>query len=866
MADFEVSGQASMDPDKLVGDITTVIDKLDELSAKIDEVGIKIDELADKSIDVTVNIIGQDKLDELILFLDDIESHDYQVNIKLNIEGMDEFDATKLKIDELEAAPHDVDIKVKTDGADTATSEVDALGKALDGEKKKADDAKNSTDGLSFSMMMLAPAVAPLASILLSTAGGALGLGAAFATMIPPLALAAYGTDQVYQSVSKVWTGLNAATQAALLNSQSMQQSIGILDKNSAAFKAMDTSMQHAVLQYTFLEQQLAAFKKTMEPVTTVIFANAIGLLAQMIGILTPAAMTAGTALGALLEDFSNRLNDPVFQKFFKDMASNIGTLVTVWGNAIMNIVEGLTSIIDAFMPLGVSMSTGFNEMTVKFDTWAQHVGESKGFKQFVSTVEADGPIILNILGQVVGIIVKLVAALGTSPVDTGVLKFLDTLLQHLNSFMGANPGLVRVESTLALIGIAAAKFGPALAGALSFIATPVGAIVAALALLAIGFLYMYNTSEKFRQWVDNSFGPGLKKLEGVFAGVKQWAISIWPDIQKIWQIYGANILKIILDVWNYIVGIISGAVKVVEGIIDLFTGILTGHWSLAWKGIQKILEGVWEMIQTATKTALNIVLQLLDMFVKWLSSMFLNVIKTIGGFFAGLYSTVTTWIANMISRVISDVVQWMTNMASSIANGVGTVINWFTSLPGKILNAIGNLGSLLWNAGVQVITGLINGFTSMLGSVQNWFGGLMNDILSWKGPPSKDAVFLHDSGALLIQGLIDGMESKYTKVQSSLNGLTKNIGNTFGQKFTTDISAQLNASMGGMGLGGGAMSGAMPGGSGGNTMSFANGAIQIYNAVPETAGTTLTRVLQNQSSFGMLQGAMGTPPAAKAL
>jgi phage-related protein len=46
----------------------------------------------------------------------------------------------------------------------------------------------------------------------------------------------------------------------------------------------------------------------------------------------------------------------------------------------------------------------------------------------------------------------------------------------------------------------------------------------------------------------------------------------------------------IIMGVWDNIKGIIHGAIKVIQGIILVFTGIFTGNWKTLWKGIKDIL------------------------------------------------------------------------------------------------------------------------------------------------------------------------------------------------------------------------------------------------------------------------------------
>jgi phage-related protein len=858
IADFEVTGEASIDPDQMVEDIDAILDKLDELAEKLDEIDATIDEMADKGIEIEVEIVGQDKLDELKLFLDDIEDHEYIVTITVEVEGNDKLDELRLDLDELEDTPHEIDVKLND--ADLADDEakLDALNGQLDETEKKMDSAKDSSD--EFSLSMLAPLLAPLSAGILSLVGGVGGLASAFGTMAAPVGLAAYATDQLYTSVSTLYSGLTATVQAQLLASNSMKQSIDILDKNSSAFKAMSSSEQDAALQYIFLKQQLDAFQNEIQPEAATILSAGLNLLAQSIGLLTPAAISAAEAIGEVIQDLSNRLNDPTFTKFFKDMDNDVQLLVSDWGNGIVNIIEGLTALLDAFLPLGVQMSGGFDNMTKSFDTWAQKLATSEGFHKFIQTVETDGPKILTILGEVVHIISNIVGALGEQGLNTKFFDDLATDLGKISNFTSTNQGLTAMAGDLVLVGAAAVKLGPALAPLLSFIASPIGLAVVAIVGLAVGFLEAYNNSKTFRNWVQQNLIPLLNTLESDVKQVKQWFVSIWPDIQKVWQMYGRNIMNIIVTDLTFIVNTITNIMNAIEGIIDIALGILTGNWSLTWKGIKKVFGSIWNEIVSAASTSMSNLENELEMAWTMVSKDVSNLWVEVKEIFTRNFDTIETDVIGFFNQLVNDAGQWTTDFENAIKRGINDVVTFFEQLPGKVLGAIGGTGTLLYNIGVQIMDSLLNGLESMLNDVESFFSKLTSWIPDLKGPPEKDKTLLYDNGALIIGGLIDGMESKYSQVGSSLGGLTKTIGNTFGSKFTTDIQAQVNASLKSVGTNQGLSGGASAAASGSGTVNVNAGAIQITNSVPEKASVSLTKLLQNGSKLGMLQAPIGSP------
>lgn len=858
MADFEVTGEASIDPDHMIEDVEALIDKLDELEVKLDELDAKLDELSGKDVRLEVVIEGQDKLDELMLFLEDLDSHDYTVKIRVDVEDKKSLDDLYIELLEMELHDHNVRVKVGVDGSADAIAKLEAVNAAADDTSKKMDKAGKSSEGFSFSLMMLAPLLAPLSAGIISLVGGVGGLAAIAGATAVPLGAFGLAVKGVYGDITTLAGGLNAATTAALDNSSSFTKSYAILEKNSAAFRNMNSSMKDVTVQYFLLQNSVRGFEQAVQPEATQALSIGFGILRDAIKSLTPAAIEAGEQLDGVLQDLHDRLQDPTFKKFFTDATNDVGLFVADWGDGVVNIVEGVAAILDAFLPLGVDMSNGFDSMTQKFDTWAQHLGQSEGFKKFVATVEKDGPVILNILGQLVRIIANVVGALGEQGGNSGFLQFLDKMLKALSGFTSTHQGLTAAAADLGLVGAAAIKLGPALGPIMDFLMTPVGAVVGVLVALGAAFFIAYQKSKQFHDWVDANLGPLWAKLIKDIQQFKQWAISIWPEIQEVWDKYGSNIENIIKDHFGFIVTFIGGVLKIIEGIVDLFVGILTGKWGLAWNGIVKILTGVWSIIEGMFLEMFQLGTQIFEMLWKVITTNASTAWSKIEGLFTTYTVRIIGDVARFFTNIVSSAITGMVQFASSIATHIAQVGTWFAQLPGKILGWLGDLGGLLVQAGKNIISGLINGIESMFGPLESVF----NDLTSWipdlKGPPEKDKQLLHNAGQLLIQGLIDGMESKYSAVENSLGGLTKSIGGTFGTQFTTDISAQLNAQMSRANMG------ALSGGAqqGGNVI-FNSGAIQISNPTPETPSTTIARVQGTMAKTGMLQAPAGLPAFA---
>lgn len=904
IVDFRVEGSASLDPAQIITDVDEIIKKLDELKDKVDETDLKLDELAHKQVDIEVLVNGEDKLTELRAVIDELDTKTHTLTVGVEIRDYDKLLLLRSSLDEMDAADHTAKIDIEIhgeeeldilrgqlfdlrDGEHTVTVNVDIEGfdgvmaklvaldeelkrkkddlgnltKGLDDTSKSADKNSNSANKLKFSWLMLAPALIPLLPLVSILAGGILGLASAFFTMSVPLAGLAFSVKGFLSDFSNVESGLSQQAQTALDAANSYQDIYNVLQANSAAFQQMDPLEQAAAVNYEQLKHALSDFQSAVEPAVLPMLVQGFTLIEQVLGYLAPMVSTAATAVGKFLGDFANRLRDPVFQKFFTDVEKNLGTFVTDWLTGFLNIFEGFTALMDAFMPLGLKMSGGFVSMTQSFDTWAQHLSQSKGFHDFVAFVEKEGPILLNVLGQVVILIGHLFTAIGSNAAAGGLLTTLDHILKTLNGFMSAHPGMSHIVADLTLMGVAAWKLAPALGPIISFLSTPVGAVAGAIVAVGAAFFYAYTHVKTFHDWVDKNLGPmwtGLVKDAQQFVDFFK---KMWPDLEQVWKTYGGHIENIIKDDFGFVITFLENAMKILEGIFEIADGILTGNWSKIWDGIKKIFEGFFGDIFAYAKMIFNNFINAVEAFGRMLWDLFKTPLDAIGRYFRSTWDSAVAGVEAFFDQILRDVQGWGSSFFNAIGRWVDQAGTWFSNLPGNIQKWLGNLSLLLWNAGVQIIDGLVSGVKSRVESalkpVMNWVTGLIHDL---KGPPSKDKVLLYSNGQLIINGLINGMESLYPKLSSSLGGLTKNIENTFGKQYSASISARINTAVqdANFAVRAYGQGGQLPSQPSGAQVNFAAGSIVVNNPKQEQPGITLTRVLQGAAKFGTIQAPVG--------
>jgi phage-related protein len=857
IVDFRVEGKASMDPDTLIRDVEEILAKLDEMHDSVSRLDVALDRLSHKDIAVELQIAGQEQLDRLELVLDKMEAP-HTLGVDVNVDGEDKLAVLDAALDDLDKRAKDISLKVSVDGALKSVADLEAVDKELNQKQKDLDKTSKSLDGFKFSWGMLLPVLTAAVPILFSAGAGIIALAGAAAVMAPGLLGVALAAGPAIQALSTLTKGMSAASQAALDSASSYDQIYNILNKNSAAFKKMSGDMQALAVGWVQLKNAYTGFQKAVDPAVLPMLQQGFELLRTVLSGLPALVNPAAAALQSMILDFETRLKDPVFQSFFQDAKKYMYQFVTDWGTGILNIIEGITALLHAFMPVSVDISDGFLRMTESFDKWAQSVGKTKGFQDFIAYVRKEGPVVLNTLGQLVILLAKVAGAL--TGMGGGALGIIDKILQSINHFADANPGLFKLIVNFGLLAFAASKFIPLIAPLVEFLSTPVGAVVGAVVALAVGFDYLYTHSKAFHDWVNANLLPMWDKIVNAGKGFVTWAKGLWPDIMKIWQEYGPQIMAIVKNIWDFIGNVIQGAIKVIEGIIDVFLGLLTGNWSKVWKGLGQILSGAWQIIWSLVKDGVKVIVDVLQAAGKFLIGLFRDdwnkMTDAVNSSLERLKNDVLGayhWVVNLLSG-------WRTDIMNAVTNAWNAVNNYFSGIPGRLLNALGNLSGLLWNAGQQILQGLLGGLESMWNSVSGFFSNLTSAITSWKGPPSRDAVLLHDNGALIMKGLIAGLDSQTGALQNHLGKVTKTIAGAFGDQYTADISAQISSRMsnGNFSVNGhGAPASSNMSRS--SSVTFANGAIQV-NAptTPESPSQTLSRTMQAVAKFGLVQAPLG--------
>ena len=408
-------------------------------------------------------------------------------------------------------------------------------------------------------------------------------------------------------------------------------------------------------------------------------------------------------------------------------------------------------------------------------------------------------------------------------PALTGVLSHSDEIMAVLNALL---PVIVAVGSAFAswkivnfiqdipkMIGsVKTAILGVNAALA----ANPVGAVVAAISALVAVFLYLWNTSEEFRQFWTDMWNGIVEWFSGIIESIVNFFTVTIPEA---WESFKTNLQELcdsivqwFQDAWNSVIAFFTETIPAwIQSVIDWFNqlpynigymvGQIIGHF-IQW-GID-LKNFVTEDIPAFINSVVEWFKSLPGKIWEWLKS---------------AWEKVNTWGSNIYTSAID----W-------VSKTIDSVVDWFRSLPGKIwtwlTNAVSKVrdwGSNLWNTGinaakqlvdsvvqkakelpgkmVDIGINLIKGLWEGIGSVKDWIldkisgfcDGIVDGMLDFFNIGSPSKLMRDMIGKWLPPGIAVGFELAAPKASKDM---TKEAG-----KMVKDIQGQYDASIGGFTL-----------------------------------------------------------------
>ena len=468
------------------------------------------------------------------------------------------------------------------------------------------------------------------------------------------------------------------------------------------------------------MDQAIQAAAKTFGTLKSIVFD-----LAGILGGVFSAMASGSTPLSAIadgLDRANAAVNGPLWQGTLSSIFSAMGTAASYAFQGVGSLGQAFVSLaptLSTILPLvGQIIETGLNGISLALQNPAFQGGLESFFQNVLIAVQALAPAmpalgeafgaLATVGGELLAAVAPLIAELveQLAPVMTQLAELLAPIIEQLGAAL-----MPVIQALGPVLSALFAVLGPLINDLLAAIVPAIGPIVSALSAALIPAFQLVGTTVK-------------------------------------------ALMPIVIPIINIIRDAFVNMMRVIQGIVNVVMGIITGNWSQAWNGIKQIGTGVWNYIKSA----------------------FSNFGQLIVGIARAAWNLLGSVISGGWNLIKSGASAAWNGITSTISSGVSRAVSFVRNLPNSIRNIFSNAGSWLLSAGKNIINGLLNGISSMIGAVKNKLSRLTSMLPSWKGPAPVDKVLLTPAGEMIMQGLINGLESQYGAVRSSLQGLTEDL------------------------------------------------------------------------------------------
>lgn len=293
----------------------------------------------------------------------------------------------------------------------------------------------------------------------------------------------------------------------------------------------------------------------------------------------------------------------------------------------------------------------------------------------------------------------KIIVTVGMVVAAAGpVLITVGKVAQGIGSIMELAPKLVTAFSKIPEI---LTTVGGAFKALWAFmLANPITIIIAAIAALVGGFIYLWNNCEEFREFWINLWENIKTAIETAWNAITQFLSTTWT-----------NISTAATNAWNAISQFFS----------TTWTNI-TNWFNTALNNISMALSTAWTNITTGIQTAWNAIAAFITTTWENIKQIFSNALAAVGAAVSTAWSNisanVTTAMGNIKSFIIgawdnikSSIASALSNIASGITNGFNTAKNNVVNA----LNAIKSTASSIWDGIVNLVRGAVDRLKSLV-------------------------------------------------------------------------------------------------------------------------------------------------------
>lgn len=442
-----------------------------------------------------------------------------------------------------------------------------------------------------------------------------------------------------------------------------------ILADVQAATNGMGDAEKAAALQSTFTADSIKGLNLMLNAGAD----EMVGFRDELYGCAGAAEETAATMTDNLGGDLAamNSAFEELSLKIYDGLQEPLRSAVQFITGTVVPGIEG-------FMAW---LTTG----TQEFDEFGNVVGETASpLSQLASTVQSMVPVLAAAGGALLAYEGYSLAVTVAEKARAAATTLVDNATKLLNGTMKLNP-----------IGI---------------VITLIGALVAA-------FLYLWNTSEEFRNfWIGvwDAVKAAVQPLaDWVMANVITPLVSKFQEFQTLFAGLWDAIVANVTSAWEQIAPIVQAGMQVIQSIIGAVMPVIQAAWDGAWGLISSVFTAIWENISNTVNTVMGVIQ---------------GIIQVVTGIISGDWDAVWSGIKQIFESIVNGILQAGANVFNALTSIISSVLTGIYNVWASIWNGIFSVVSSIWNAITSTVVGAAQGIWN---NITSTFNNLWNTVTS---------------------------------------------------------------------------------------------------------------------------------------
>lgn len=356
------------------------------------------------------------------------------------------------------------------------------------------------------------------------------------------------------------------------------------------------------------------------------------------------------------------------------------------------------------------------------------------------------------------------------------------------------------------------------LSAALGVIGGPITLVIVAIGALVAAFVYLWNTSDGFREFWINLW-DNIKETTGqVIDGIVNFFTVTIPEACQSFVDAAQNLATQVVEFFT---------VTIPEGVSTLVTNIQTffGTTIPYWIGyavgyiLGKLVEWGLKLVQFATQDIPQFISKVVDWFKQLPGKIWTWLLNTI--------NKTAEWVRQMIQKAIQAGKDFITNVVNFIQQLPGKVWSFLSNTISNAASFVGSFANQAIQAGKQFFNGIVNkvkeipgqmisigsdivngiksGISGAWGALTGWLGnmakGLIDGVKGALGIGSPSRLFADRIGKWIPAGITLGVEKAMPKAKAFMGRMSTELIDAANMDSLTSRLA-LEGNPGGFGLG----------------------------------------------------------------